>query len=268
MVAAGPYEGTDYMNSATEEKQPALQQKNCPFCGEPILAVAKKCKHCGEFLEGGERSTDNTRPSVQVIKEGHITFSCSYDQAYAILQRAMSECEVKVKERSLEKGLLVGKNRVGINPFGMTVTAAFYSDGGPVHVEITATFTDSFDTFGYCSKKISQITDRVQSLTIANSAAAVIPTTETEPQSVVVPSAPPTYSERMGPSFQGKATTGFALALGGLLFVPTAFVGLVMCAIALRGMSTSTNKAGKGLATAGAIIGFIAILGWIVFFTQ
>lgn len=23
----------------------------CPFCSEPILADAKKCKHCGEFLD-------------------------------------------------------------------------------------------------------------------------------------------------------------------------------------------------------------------------
>ena len=27
------------------------QTKACPFCGEQILAIAIKCKHCGEFLD-------------------------------------------------------------------------------------------------------------------------------------------------------------------------------------------------------------------------
>jgi len=26
-------------------------KKDCPYCGEEILAKAKKCKHCGEFLD-------------------------------------------------------------------------------------------------------------------------------------------------------------------------------------------------------------------------
>lgn len=27
-----------------------VQQKACPYCGETVLATAKKCKHCGEFF--------------------------------------------------------------------------------------------------------------------------------------------------------------------------------------------------------------------------
>jgi predicted RNA-binding Zn-ribbon protein involved in translation (DUF1610 family) len=28
----------------------------CPYCGEPILAIARKCKHCGEFLDADLRA--------------------------------------------------------------------------------------------------------------------------------------------------------------------------------------------------------------------
>jgi len=34
--------------SPTAEPEPT---KRCPFCGEVILAIARKCKHCGEFLD-------------------------------------------------------------------------------------------------------------------------------------------------------------------------------------------------------------------------
>lgn len=30
------------------------QTTPCPFCAEPIQAAARKCKHCGEFLDGQE----------------------------------------------------------------------------------------------------------------------------------------------------------------------------------------------------------------------
>ena len=33
--------------------------RSCPACGEPILATAKKCKHCGEWLDSDQSTAQN-----------------------------------------------------------------------------------------------------------------------------------------------------------------------------------------------------------------
>lgn len=37
------------------------ETKNCPYCGEEILAGAKKCKHCGEWLE------EEVKPATPIV---------------------------------------------------------------------------------------------------------------------------------------------------------------------------------------------------------
>lgn len=37
---------------------PPTSTRRCPYCAEEILAVASKCKHCGEFLKGHARTQE------------------------------------------------------------------------------------------------------------------------------------------------------------------------------------------------------------------
>lgn len=50
----------------------ASETKDCPFCGEVILAKARKCKHCGEFLEsnverGGSLRSDSSGSEIATV---------------------------------------------------------------------------------------------------------------------------------------------------------------------------------------------------------
>ena len=43
--------------SKSKSKLMEQETKNCPYCGEVIMATAKKCKHCGEW------QTDRKKPN-------------------------------------------------------------------------------------------------------------------------------------------------------------------------------------------------------------
>lgn len=43
--------------------------KPCPFCAEPIQVSAKKCKHCSEWLDKGDREKDSSIPEKKLTND-------------------------------------------------------------------------------------------------------------------------------------------------------------------------------------------------------
>jgi hypothetical protein len=83
-----------------------METKNCPYCGEEILAAAKKCKHCGEWLEKKsdiETPPKNTKKTKQevVSDQGYKYAKLMAYVCYAAMYSAVISC---LHDFGLEKG--------------------------------------------------------------------------------------------------------------------------------------------------------------------
>lgn len=79
-----------------------METKTCPYCGEEILATAKKCKHCGEWLDKSAKpsgatsaarpqtssdtaSSEQVKPKKQEFSNSEIATGCAVGGGMIIL---------------------------------------------------------------------------------------------------------------------------------------------------------------------------------------
>lgn len=78
--------------------------KQCPYCGEDILAIAKKCKHCGEWLDGEDDSQEEVAKEEyyeekSADNDSHLEFLINVLGVIILLAVAFFTCPSKEKQR-------------------------------------------------------------------------------------------------------------------------------------------------------------------------
>ncbi|KKK73713.1 hypothetical protein LCGC14_2891090, partial [marine sediment metagenome] len=82
----------------------------------------------------------------------------------------------------------------------------------------------------------------------------------------VTPPPAPRVQELPGRSYRGTASAGFICSLIGIFAfgMILGLIGLVLSACAGSGMTKSGNEEGRGLATAGVVLGIIDMVVWLI----
>ena len=94
------------------------ETKKCPYCGGEIMATAKKCKHCKQWLTEKQSLTEPIRHQEIESGDGSLTHLYDYDDAItedskdkATIDEVVSENESE-KEPEVDKSDNIGDNAV------------------------------------------------------------------------------------------------------------------------------------------------------------
>jgi len=105
---------------AKSEPTPTQEMKPCPLCGENILAVAKKCRYCGEYL-----TTDSIPIRSEVVMSDEKKSAHSVEVSFSAGgTRKCPYCQKDVEKEAVTcpycHGTFVSSNRIR-NAIGMII---------------------------------------------------------------------------------------------------------------------------------------------------
>ena len=98
------------------------QTKQCPFCGETILAVAIKCKHCRSMI--GDSTTDE-------VKDGQVALGDESAVGEVDVAKPLNKEELPLSTKivAMTVGVLLILYAVGLAVVGVPILIVLISDG-------------------------------------------------------------------------------------------------------------------------------------------
>ncbi|MBU2528667.1 MAG: FxLYD domain-containing protein [Candidatus Omnitrophota bacterium] len=125
------------------------EEKQCPYCGEMVKSVAKKCKHCHEWLDGGLFSKRS--PLIRIALPV-ILFVALYQFFAVFASFKMMPCLKKKflpKEYSDESGLKVHSHKVSKGKRNIDILGQIKNTGSETwrSVKVEAEYFDKQNTF-------------------------------------------------------------------------------------------------------------------------
>lgn len=97
--------------------------KPCQFCGETVLWVAVKCKHCGEFFDESARSaaTQASTPAVPSPAPAVTTRAPRGNSPKVVCPHCQHMGDVDVRQQKQKKGLSGGKATAAVLTAGISL---------------------------------------------------------------------------------------------------------------------------------------------------